>query len=102
MLKCQGYFKLIPNVSDDQKVILASMHFEGKTAQWFQNSSIIDTEISWEQFTEVVSARFEELREAKIVSEFNKLKQTGSYSEYVDKFEELKGLHDNVKQRGLF
>ncbi|KAK6140363.1 hypothetical protein DH2020_025894 [Rehmannia glutinosa] len=38
---------------------------------------------------EVVSSRFEELKEAKIIGEFNKLKHTGSYAEYVDKFEEL-------------
>ncbi|KAK6115436.1 hypothetical protein DH2020_007705 [Rehmannia glutinosa] len=42
------------------------------------------------EFIEIISARFEELKEAKIIAEFNKLKHTGSYHDYVEKFEELK------------
>ncbi|KAK6151575.1 hypothetical protein DH2020_014210 [Rehmannia glutinosa] len=34
--------------------------------------------------------RFEELKETRIIAEFNKLKHTGSYSDYVERFEELK------------
>ncbi|KAK6136072.1 hypothetical protein DH2020_030177 [Rehmannia glutinosa] len=90
ILKCNGYFKLIPNIPDTQKVTLASMHFEGKAAQWYQTFITKQGEITWGQFVETVSARFEELKEAKIIAEFNKLRQTGSYSDYVEKFEELK------------
>ncbi|KAK6127369.1 hypothetical protein DH2020_038880 [Rehmannia glutinosa] len=90
ILKCNGYFKLVPNIPDAQKVILASMHFDGKAAQWFQNFSIKQPELSWQQFIEIISARFEELKEAKIIAEFNKLKHIGSYHDYVEKFEELK------------
>ncbi|KAK6119541.1 hypothetical protein DH2020_046708 [Rehmannia glutinosa] len=90
ILKCNGYFKLIPNIPDHQKVVLASMHFEGKAAQWFQNFSSKHVELSWNQFIEVVSARFEELKEARIIAEFNKLKHSGSYAEYVERFEELR------------
>ncbi|KAK6152008.1 hypothetical protein DH2020_014643 [Rehmannia glutinosa] len=39
---------------------------------------------------EASEMKFEELRESRIIAEFNKLKQTGSYADYVDKFEELK------------
>ncbi|KAK6150060.1 hypothetical protein DH2020_017585 [Rehmannia glutinosa] len=90
ILKCNGYFKLIPNIPDAHKVTLASMHFEGRAALWFQNFSMKQTNLTWSQFLDVVSARFEELKEAKIIAEFNKLKQTGSYNDYVDRFEELK------------
>ncbi|KAK6163034.1 hypothetical protein DH2020_002875 [Rehmannia glutinosa] len=90
ILKCKGYFKLIPNIPDSHKVTLASMHFEGKAAQWYQNFSMKQEDITWNQFVDIISARFEELREAKIIAEFNKLKQTGSYGDYVEKFEELK------------
>lgn len=38
----------------------------------------------------MVSARFEDLRIPNIVVEFNKLKHTGSYDEYVEHFNELK------------
>ncbi|KAK6137448.1 hypothetical protein DH2020_028805 [Rehmannia glutinosa] len=90
ILKCSGYFKLIPNIPDSQKVTLASMHFEGKAAQWYQSFCMKQVEWTWQQFVEVISARFEELKEVKIIAEFNKLKHTGSYNDYVDKFEELK------------
>ncbi|KAK6127658.1 hypothetical protein DH2020_038574 [Rehmannia glutinosa] len=89
ILKCNGYFKLIPNIPDSQKVTLASMHFEGKAAQWYQNFNTHQLEMTWAQFLEVVSSRFEELRETKIIGEFNKLKHTGSYTDYVERFEEL-------------
>ncbi|KAK6153045.1 hypothetical protein DH2020_012684 [Rehmannia glutinosa] len=90
ILKCAGYFRLIPNIPDTQKVTLASMHFEGKAAQWYQSFSMRHGELTWQQFVEIISARFEELKEAKIIAEFNKLKHTGAYSDYVDRFEELK------------
>lgn len=48
ILKCQGYFKLIPNVPDHhQKVIMAAMHFEGKASMWYQNLTAKHTELSW-------------------------------------------------------
>ncbi|KAK6159411.1 hypothetical protein DH2020_006725 [Rehmannia glutinosa] len=90
ILKCNGYFKLITNIPDHQKVTLASMHFEGKTAHWYQNFNTKQVELTWAQFVEIVSSRFEELKEARIIGEFDKLKHTGSYAEYVDKFEELR------------
>ncbi|KAK6120823.1 hypothetical protein DH2020_045428 [Rehmannia glutinosa] len=33
ILKCNSYFRLIPNIPNSQKVTLASMHFEGKASQ---------------------------------------------------------------------
>lgn len=46
--------------------------------------------MSWMQFIELVSPRFEELLETRIIAEFNKLRQVGTYSDYVNKFEELR------------
>ncbi|KAK6160714.1 hypothetical protein DH2020_004095 [Rehmannia glutinosa] len=88
--KCVGYFKLIPNIPDTQKVTLASMHFEGKAAQWQHSFYMRHGELTWKQFVEIISARFEELKEAKIIDEFNKLKHPGLILDYVDRFEELK------------
>ncbi|CAA0825197.1 Unknown protein, partial [Striga hermonthica] len=99
ILKCNGYFKFVPNVSETQKVTLASMHLEGKAALWFQNLSAKQLELNWGQFVEIVSARFEELKEVKIIAEFNKLRHTGSYADYVDKFEELKACMQLMNQR---
>ncbi|KAH6786761.1 hypothetical protein C2S52_006313 [Perilla frutescens var. hirtella] len=62
----------------------------GKVELWFQNYSHKFKDLSWGKFLDVVSARFEDLKESKIIMEFNKLKHQGSYEEYVEKFEELK------------
>ncbi|CAA0816707.1 Unknown protein, partial [Striga hermonthica] len=90
ILKCNSYFKIIPNVPDHQKVLLASMHFEGKAAQWYQSFSSKCEDICWADFIELISARFEALKESKIIGEFNKLRHVGSYVDYVEKFEELR------------
>ncbi|KAH6806298.1 hypothetical protein C2S51_031129 [Perilla frutescens var. frutescens] len=90
MLKCNENFKVMPNITDEQRIVLASMYFEGKTASWYQNFSSKLVVLNWKQFMEVISARFEDLKEAKIVEEFNQLKHTGDYMEYVARFEELK------------
>ncbi|KAH6784381.1 hypothetical protein C2S52_009340 [Perilla frutescens var. hirtella] len=72
------------------KVTLATKNFEGRAATWFLNLSSRCDSISWEQFVDVVAARFEDIRETKKVVELNKLKHTGNYMDYVNKFEELK------------
>ncbi|KAH6811646.1 hypothetical protein C2S51_025408 [Perilla frutescens var. frutescens] len=90
MLKCDEYFKLVPDTPDEQRIILASMYFEGKAALWYQNFSSKHVLVNWKQFLEVISARFEDLKEAKIVEEFNQLKHIGDYMDYVGRFKELK------------
>ncbi|KAK6161226.1 hypothetical protein DH2020_004607 [Rehmannia glutinosa] len=64
------------------------MHFEGKTSPG-TNFNTKQVELTWAPFVEIISSRFEELKEAKIIGEFNKLKHLGTYAEYVEKFEEL-------------
>lgn len=74
IIRCNGYFKMHPNISEDQKIVWASMHFEGRAATWFHSFSIEEHKIDWGQFVEILSARFEELRESQIVEDFNKLR----------------------------
>ncbi|KAH6811974.1 hypothetical protein C2S51_025736 [Perilla frutescens var. frutescens] len=90
IIKCNGYFNMVPNLSDGQKITLATMQFEGKAAQWYQNLAARGLDLTWQQFLEVISARFDDLKETKIICEFNKLKHTGSYEDYVERFEELR------------
>lgn len=90
IFKCNNYFRLIPNIPDHQKVSLASMHFDGKALYWFHSLGPRQWERCWGEFLEIISARFEDLKECKIIAEFNKLKQTGTYADYVEKFEELR------------
>ncbi|KAH6792935.1 hypothetical protein C2S52_003412 [Perilla frutescens var. hirtella] len=42
----------------------------------------------------IIKSRFDDLKETKIICEFNKLKHTGSYEDYVERFEELKACMD--------
>lgn len=63
------------------------MHFDGKASLWYQKFSQKNIEITWPQFLDVISARLEEIKESKMVAEFNKLKQIGSFVDYVDEFE---------------
>ncbi|KAH6817325.1 cactus-binding carboxy-terminal [Perilla frutescens var. frutescens] len=98
ILRCNSYFKMIPNIPDDQRIALATMNFEEKAALWYQSYSTKLTNLTWKQFVNVVAARFEDLRESNIVVEFNKLRHTGGYADYVERFEELKecmSLYDN-------
>ncbi|XP_057773723.1 uncharacterized protein LOC130993019 [Salvia miltiorrhiza] len=91
IIKCNSYFKLTAAMTDEHKVQLAIHNFEGKALQWFQNfgyESVLD--VSWDQFLQVVAARFEDINESKIIMEFKNLKQSGSYVSYVEKFEELR------------
>lgn len=47
ILKCNNYFKLIPSVPNSRKVTLASMHFEGKAALWYQNIARKNIDFTW-------------------------------------------------------
>lgn len=44
-------------------------------------------ELTWVKFVEMISERFDELKESKVITEFNKRRQVGSFDEYVEKFE---------------
>lgn len=89
-LKCNHYFKMVRGLSDVDRVNMVCVNLEDKIALWYQNSNMRDVELTWDQFVGIVSARFEDIKGAKIIAEFNKLRQTGSYEKYVQKFEELK------------
>lgn len=56
ILRCQSYFKLITNVHDSQKVILTTMHFQGKIVLWYQNISQRYPDLGWDQFIGLVYA----------------------------------------------
>lgn len=77
-------------ILDSRRVYLAYIHFEGNALSWFQNLNMGDITITWKQFVEVVFTRFEDLSVFNIIVEFNKLKMTGSFEDYVERFDELR------------
>ncbi|XP_012857031.1 PREDICTED: uncharacterized protein LOC105976303 [Erythranthe guttata] len=90
LFKCQGYFQLVTNLTEKQKVTLAGLNFEGRAAVWFSHLLQQGSDYTWDQFVGLVAARFEELKEAKVLSELMKLKVTTSLEDYISRFEELK------------
>ncbi|KAH6764195.1 hypothetical protein C2S51_015444 [Perilla frutescens var. frutescens] len=90
VLHCNAYFKGVPCLLDKEKVIIDVQNFKGRAATWLHNFNSKYDNVSWGQFVEVVAARFEDIRETKKVAKLNKLKHTGNYMDYVNKFEELK------------
>lgn len=71
IVKCNTYFKIVKNVDEDQKVSIASMYFEGKAALWYHSVAAENHDVTWTQFVEMLSSRFEELKKAQIVDDFN-------------------------------
>lgn len=98
ILRCNGYFQMYPNLSHAQKITMATMSFEDRASLWYQNFSSKCANLTWEQFIDFISNKFEEIKEENVIEEFTKLRCGANYEEYVDKFEELKAcmeLFDN-------
>lgn len=64
-MKCKGYFNLIPNVPEEQKVTLVAMHLEDKALTWFENFTLGNMDLTWEQFIATISDGFDDLKEGK-------------------------------------
>lgn len=90
ILRCNAYFRMVPTVLENQKVDMATMYFEGKAALWYQTYGAKNIGTPWPEFVDLISARFEQLQETQIIEDFHKIKQYGSYMDYVDRFEKLK------------
>lgn len=90
LLRCRGYFKVVNSILEHDKVTIASIHFDGPALEWYAQISQTNHNISWEQFVEMITARFDDLKEGKILAEFSKLKLVHSLEDYIAKFSELK------------
>lgn len=100
LLKALNYFKIM-NISDHDRVVIASMHFDGKAMEWYYQISQDGRMITWEQFMVLVSNQFGELKETRVFTDLCKLKVMGSLEEYIEKFQELKS-HLLMFQRGNY
>ncbi|KAL5767431.1 hypothetical protein ACOSQ2_014214 [Xanthoceras sorbifolium] len=86
--KCDRYFLIHP-VPPDQKVLIASIHFEKKAEIWFQSYYDLQEGVSWKEFKESLLTRFLDVEQEDVIGELYRLRQTGSVSDYQDRFEEL-------------
>lgn len=87
--KCQRFFNVNP-VLEEEKVMLAALHLDGKADNWYMDYFEGRNHVGWGMFTEMVIERFSEEDGVDIVEIFNNLKQKGSAEEYRLIFEDLK------------
>lgn len=87
--KCNKFF-MFHQVSDALKCELVEMYLEGKADNWFQSVKFVKGNISWLEICEALIKRFDRKGGIDEHEEFNKLVQSGTVMEYVEKFEELK------------
>ncbi|PIN19069.1 hypothetical protein CDL12_08254 [Handroanthus impetiginosus] len=98
--KCNWYFQVISIFPVDQKVPLASVHFQGKAEVWFQNFIGRRALPSWEELVIALMERFDDVIPELIVGEFHKLQQIGSVQDYYEKFDDINGAR-GVKVPGM-
>ncbi|KAK9713615.1 hypothetical protein RND81_06G039800 [Saponaria officinalis] len=91
MKKCLKYFNLC-KIPDNQRVDLASMYMIGRAESWFNSYIVVRQNVVWDEFIVDLCARFNEEIAGNVVEEFNKLRQISSIDDYLDAFENLRGL----------
>lgn len=89
--KCHRYFILNP-MTDVEKILLASMHFDGKAEYWYMDYIEGKEFMGWASFSGLLMERFLEGECQNLIGEFNKLQQVGTVEEYRAQFEELKSF----------
>lgn len=86
--KCENYFDLY-SVPDACRVKLAVMRFVGTAAFWLQSLEVSPTYLTWLDLCKAVSDRFERDQHHLLLRKFFHVKQLGSVSEYIEKFDDL-------------
>lgn len=71
------------------RVKIVVMYLKGKAEYWWRGTGCNSTTLPWHHFCIMLEDRFTETSTYKVVGQFHNIKQTGSVTEYIDKFEEL-------------
>ncbi|XP_027083531.2 uncharacterized protein [Coffea arabica] len=85
------YFQ-IQGVEEELKSDLAQLHLKGKADIWFLGMYHGRAEVPWEELSRAICERFGGGTPEETIKEFNKLAQTSSVTDYLEKFELLKSL----------
>ena len=89
--KANKYFKL-HEIEENMKAEVAELYFRDRADIWFHGVFHGRETISWTELSTAMSIRFGEGSPEEAIEEFNKLVQTGSVADYLEKFEMLKAL----------
>ncbi|WVZ49773.1 hypothetical protein U9M48_001102, partial [Paspalum notatum var. saurae] len=85
--KSEKYFEMV-GVPNEERVSVAIMRAE----YWWRGTGCNPTKLPWHHFCRMVEDRFYKTSAYEVIAQFHTLKQLGSVSAYVDKFEELMAL----------
>ncbi|KAL5715477.1 hypothetical protein ACHQM5_017290 [Ranunculus cassubicifolius] len=89
--KAQRFFLLHP-MSDQQKILYASLNFTDAADTWFQTDSLKFAALGWKDFSTLLQHRFSEELSQNAIGEFKLLCQKGSVKDYQYEFEQLQPL----------
>jgi hypothetical protein len=86
--RCEDYFMMYA-VSSSVWIRVATMHFSGAAARWWQSVEHQLGTASWVDFVHMLRERFWKDQHALLVRQLFHIKQQGSVVEYVDQFAQL-------------
>jgi predicted aspartyl protease len=86
--RCENYFDMY-EVEEFRWIQIASMYLFDAAARWYQSVQHRLKHASWNVFSELVLERFGREQKELLICQLFHIKQTGSVTEYVEKFAEL-------------
>jgi hypothetical protein len=86
--RCESYFDMY-NVDEYIWVKVASMHFEGPTARWFQSIDHRIPNTTWSKLCSWIHDRFAKDEHELLIRQLYMIKQSRSVHEYINKFAKL-------------
>ena len=92
-LKCEAYFRVC-TLSPNTWVSCAAMYFIDGALSWLQSTRAHLIYTDWGAFAEAVCAQFGREEFQSLLRQFNRLQQSGSVTEYAEKFTQL--MHNLV------
>lgn len=85
---CESFFRIIPDPEEAWSK-LATLHFVGSAAFWFQSLCLTAHSLRWSELCRAVCYRFELDQNNQILRSFFHASQTSSVAEYVEQFDAL-------------
>jgi hypothetical protein len=85
---CEIYIDMY-EVEYDAWIKVASMHCKGPAARWLQSVEKRAHNLPWSEFSALLLDRFGHDQRELFIRQMFQIKQTGTVSEYVDRFTEL-------------
>lgn len=103
LYKCQQFFEVDATPAETM-VKLAAINLEGRALQWHQNWIKYKkgtTNVSWAEYVQALEGRFGDLSIGDPMAELLALKQSGTVSQFHDKFEFYLGRVDLTEEYAI-